>query len=76
MSENRELNLQEMDLVTGGYQKPKEKKGYIIYQIKKGDKLGQIAKDHNTTVEKIMSWNPKITNPNMIYAGDYLYIKQ
>lgn len=76
MSENRELNFEEMDQVAGGYKKPPEKAGFIIYQIQKGEVLSRIAKKFNTTVAMIMAWNPKITNPDKIYAGDYLYIKQ
>ncbi len=76
MSENKELNMEEMGEVAGGYKKPPEKAGFIIYQIQKGDALSKIARKFNTTEALIMSWNPKITNKNLIYAGDYLYIKK
>lgn len=39
------------------------------YTVKKGDYLEKIARDHNTTVEKIMKLNPKIKNPNHIEIG-------
>ena len=76
MSENQELNMEQLDQVVGGYKRPQEKAGFIIYQIKKGDTLIKIAKRYNTTEAQIMSWNPKIKNKNLIYAGDYLYIRQ
>ena len=76
MSENKELNLEEMDQVTGGYKKPAEKEGFIIYQIVKGDALSKIAKKFNTTESLLMTWNPNIKSKNLIYAGDYLYIKK
>lgn len=76
MSENKELNLEEMDQVTGGYKKPAEKEGFIIYQIVKGDALSKIAKKFNTTESLLMTWNPKIKSKNLIYAGDYLYIRK
>ena len=76
MSEINELNVEEMNEVAGGYRKPAEKFGYIIYQIKKGDTLGRIAQKYHTTQKAIMSYNPKIVNKNLIYAGDYIYIKQ
>ena len=76
MSEKQELNMEEMGQVAGGYTKPAEKAGFIIYQIQKGDTLTKIANRYHTTVALIMSWNPKITNKNLINAGDYLYIKQ
>ena len=66
----------EMDQVTGGSKKPAEKEGFIIYQIVKGDALSKIAKKFNTTESLLMTWNPKIKSKNLIYAGDYLYIKK
>ena len=71
-----ELNLEDLDLATGGYKKPAEKNGYIIYQIKKGDNLTRIANNFKCTVKDLLNWNPKITNKSLIFAGDYLYIKQ
>ena len=76
MSEKNEMNMEEMEQVSGGYKKPAPKPGFIIYQIQKGDALSKIARRYNTTEALIMSWNPKIKNKNLIYAGDYLYIKQ
>ena len=72
---NNELNLQEMETISGGYKRPAEKAGFIIYQIRKGDTLYGIAQKHDCTVKELMDWNPKFTNPRMIYAGDYLYIR-
>ena len=76
MSENKELNLEEMEQAAGGYAKLKEKKGFIVYRIEKDDYLFKIARDHGCTVEDIMAWNPKIKDRNLIYTGDYLYIRQ
>lgn len=45
------------------------------YVIQPGDTLNTIAKKYNTSVEKILEQNQNITNPNIIYAGDYLVIK-
>ncbi len=71
-----ELTAEEMDEVTGGYKKPADKKGYQIYQIQKGDTLIGIANKYSIKDwKKILEWNPKITNPRLIHAGDYLYIK-
>ena len=71
-----ELNLEDLDLATGGYKRPKDKEGFQIYQIKRGDTLGRLATSFGCTVKDLLKWNPKITNRNLIYAGDYLYIKQ
>ena len=76
MSEKNELNMEEMNQVSGGYTRPPEKAGFLIYQIVKGDTLIKIARRFNTTESLIMTWNPKIKNKNLIYAGDYLYIKK
>lgn len=76
----QELSLNELEQAVGGknekgYEyKPKAKKGCIIYRIQPGDKLGNIARAHNTTVEKIMKVNPPLVNANRIVAGFYLYI--
>ena len=40
------------------------------YVIQKGDTLNKIAGVFGTTVNDIMSANPKIKNKNLIYAGD------
>jgi LysM repeat protein len=40
------------------------------YKIKKGDNLTKIAKANNTTVAALLKENPKIKNPNLIYAGE------
>ncbi len=71
-----ELSLEEMNGVAGGYKPLAPKKGYIVYQIAKGDTLRKIADKFKVKIAEIISWNPKITNRNLIYAGDYLYIKQ
>ena len=53
MSEVFELNVEEMNEIAGGYRKPAEKFGYIIYQIKRGDTLGKIARMFGTTQKKV-----------------------
>ena len=74
--EAMELNLEEMDKVAGGAFKPLDpKKGFVVYQIIKGDTLNKIARKFNVTVEDILKWNKKIVDKNKIYYGDYIYIK-
>jgi LysM repeat protein len=55
---------------------PLKKPVSSYYQIEKGDSLSKNDKKFNTTVEQIMTRNPKITNENLICAGDYPYIRQ
>lgn len=45
----------------------------IEYKVKKGDTLSKIAKENNTTVEKLVKIN-NIKNPNLIYAGQKIRI--
>ena len=79
MDNMNELNLNEMENVVGGdggySKKPAPKSGYVIYQIQPGDNLTRIARMYNTTVNKLMSYNPQITDRNLIRAGAYMYIK-
>ena len=78
--ENMELNLDEMEKISGGkneggYEtRPPEKPGCIIYQIAGGQTLGKIARAYGTTVERIMAVNPELKNANFIRAGCYIYI--
>ncbi|MEP6984383.1 MAG: LysM peptidoglycan-binding domain-containing protein [Chloroflexota bacterium] len=43
------------------------------YTVKRGDTLGSIAKKFNTTVQALATLN-KISNPNLIFAGQVLQI--
>ena len=47
---------------------------YINYTVKKGDTLSQIALNYGTTVSSIVSLNPIIKNPNLIYPGQVFKI--
>ena len=47
----------------------------ITYTVKPGDTLSAIAKNYGTTVNNIVSLNPSITNPNLIYPGEQFIIK-
>src|SRR5512146_2222374 len=40
------------------------------YKIVSGDNLTRIARKFDTTIADLLAANPKITNPNLIYAGD------
>ena len=71
-----ELNENEMNEVSGGAYKPLPyKPGYFQYQIQPGDTLSKIARMYNTTVNKLMSYNPQIKDRNLIRAGAYMYVK-
>ena len=70
---DNELNLQEMNGITGGT-KPANKKGCLLYQVQRGDTLFRIAKTYHTTVDAILAVNPQIKNRNLIIAGQYLQI--
>lgn len=52
-----------------------EEDNRIIYTVKSGDTLSKIAREYGTTVNNIVSLNPSITNPNLIYPGEQLAIK-
>ena len=46
----------------------------MTYIVRTGDSLTKIAKEFNTTVSAILKANPKIINPDVIYAGTDLEI--
>ena len=48
--------------------------GDRYYVVLPGDTLSAIAVKHRTTVEKLMSLNPRIKNANMIYAGETIRV--
>jgi LysM repeat protein len=44
----------------------------LTYTVQHLDNLTKIAEYCQTTVEKILAYNPQITNPNLIYSGQVL----
>lgn len=44
------------------------------YRIQWGDTLWDLSRRYGTTVNTIVQANPKITNPNLIFAGDTIEI--
>ncbi len=49
--------------------------GTITYTVQRGDTLSEIAERYGTTVSSIVSLNPIIKNPNLIYPGWQLTIR-
>lgn len=45
------------------------------YVVKSGDTLLKIAKNHNTSVEKILQLNPQIQNVNKIFINQKIRVK-
>ena len=81
MEENREVNLEELDEVTGGkrhFTKEPDRPGWIQHQVQHNDTLIRIAAKYGIKDwREIRKWNPHI-NPetNMIRDGEYLWIKK
>lgn len=50
------------------------KGGLIQRLLKKGDTLFSIAEDNNLSITQLLEVNPQIKNPDMIYAGDKIFI--
>ena len=77
--ENNELNLNQMEEVTGGkrhFEKEADKPGWIQHQVSATDTLIRIANQYNVPDwTLIRTWNPHI-NPktNLIVDGEYLWI--
>ena len=47
--------------------------GHILYKVRRGNTLYQIARMYNTSIAQIVRLN-RIANPNLIYAGQILRI--
>lgn len=45
------------------------------YVIEQGNTLSEIAMKYHVTIGRLLYKNSNITNPNLIYSGDYLVIK-
>jgi len=43
----------------------------VNYEVKRGDTLASIARQHKTTVASLKSWNPKLSNDRLT-AGEHL----
>lgn len=48
--------------------------GQVVYIAKSSDTMGAIARQFNTTLSALISANPKISNPNLIYPGQRINI--
>ncbi len=55
--------------------KPAPAPAPVMYQIRWGDTLSQLAVNNHTTVANLMALNPQIHNPNLIYAGATMRIR-
>ena len=66
-----ELTEEETGLVTGGAGRAAAQ----YYVIQRGDTLTRIAHRFGTTIRRLMDLNPRITDPNKIYAGDRIRVK-
>jgi hypothetical protein len=51
-----------------------KKGGLIKFLIEKGDTLFSIADKNNLSMAELLELNPQIKNPDMIYAGDNVFI--
>ena len=79
MDNMNELNLEEMTDVAGGKcggysKKPGAKQGCKIHRVVHGETLSKIATHYGTTVKKIMSVNPELTDAGFIVTGCYIYV--
>lgn len=44
------------------------------YTVVKGDTLSRIAKKHGISLSQLLTWNPQIKNPNLIYPGQIIAV--
>ena len=70
MDENKMINEQELENVTGGGTTG----SFVDYKVVVGDNLTRLAKRFKTTIEAIMYYNPIIKDRNFIRVGWVLLI--
>lgn len=46
----------------------------VAYQVRPGDTLCGIAAYHGTSCKAVIAENPQVVNPNLIHAGDWVYL--
>ncbi len=78
--DNMELNMEEMEEVSGGkrhFKPEKDREGWTQYRVEQNDNLIKIAKKFGIPdYRKIQEWNPHIDKEKyMIRTGEYLWIK-
>ena len=69
---NNEMNKMmenEMENVSGG-----ASVGAQYHLVQKGETLSGIAAKYHTSVKNLQALNPRITNPNLIFAGEYIRV--
>ena len=66
--ENKNMMENELENVAGGSFADN------YYIVRKGDTLGGIAAMYHTSVSHLLSLNPQIKNPSLIYPGDAIRI--
>ena len=69
MMENKMMD-NELDNVSGGALLNNE-----FYVVEPGDTLSGIAVKFGTSVKKLLALNPRITNADLIYAGEAIRIR-
>ena len=68
--ENKIMMDSELENVSGGANLPNN-----YYIVQPGDTLSVLAQRFGTTIKKLQALNPRITNPNLIYAGEAIRIR-
>lgn len=81
MDNNNELNVEQLEEVSGGKQhfsKEPDRAGWIQHKVTSKDTLIRIAEKYGIADwRKIREWNPHISaKTNMIIDGEYLWIKK
>lgn len=54
---------------------PKKETKHETHKVKPGDSLSKIAKENDTTVDKLMKLNPEIKDANKISVGQQIRVK-
>ena len=49
--------------------------GEVHHRVRKGESLWKIARDYGVELSQLLTLNPGIKNPNLIYPGQEVRVK-
>ena len=71
----KEISSEEAKSIAAASSQSRNKSKEVIYVVRKGDTISQIASAHNVPESQLRAWN-SLKRKNKIYAGQELVIRK